>query len=616
MVPSMSQLNHTLPLIALAFFTTPVTAQIDNELDSMIVTATRTATAPDKLLASTSIITRSDIEQFNYQTLEEALTSLPGVVMANSGGLGKQTALFIRGTESNHTQILLNGVKLATNGFGMPQLEHISLDQIDRIELVRGPQSSLYGSESIGGTIQIFTKQAEIGFTPEFSLSYGSHNTQNTQLGFSAANEKSWFNINANHRKTDGFNACDGRSGTLFIGCFTTEPDDDAYRNTGLSLRAGHQFNKDTTIEVFSLSNEGETEFDGSIFSGNQTDFLQHTFGATFNTSITDIWSITTSLSQGRMEADNNKNGVDVNFADNKKNYFSLQNDFSINPDYLFSLGYEYEKDEIDTTNTFAETERDNHGYFGQLLGHAGANNFRLSLRIDDNEQFGHHTTGNIAFGRQLQPNLRFFASYGSAFSAPSLVDLYSPFGANPDLVPEESTSFEIGLNGQQHAVDWSLSFYQTRIEDLIILDGSFIPQNISEAVIKGIELTAATTLFGINFDGQISLMDPENKATGANNGNLLARRAEQTYSLKAYKTIGAYSISSQFFASGRRFDDAANTRRLAPFNTIDVALSYKVNKAISATVKATNLFNQEYETVSGFNTDGTNLLFTMSYRP
>ncbi len=605
-----------LPLFVLPLPLSAATAGSDTELDSMVVTATRTATAPDKLLSSTSIITREDIERFNYQTLEEALRSLPGVVMTNSGGVGKQTALFIRGTESNHTQILLNGVKLATNEFGMPQLEHISLDQIDRIELVRGPQSSLYGSQSIGGTIQIFTKQAELGFAPEFSLSYGSHNTQNTQLGFSVANAKSWFNISANRSKTDGFNACDGRSGTLFIGCFTTEPDDDAYRNTSLSLRAGHQFNKDTTIEVFSLSNQGETEFDGSIFSGNQTDFLQHTFGATFNTAVTDIWSITTSLSQGRMEADNNKNGVDVNFADNKKNYFSLQNDFSISPDYLFSLGYEYEKDEIDTTNTFSETERDNHAYFGQLLGHSGDNNFRLSLRVDDNEQFGHHTTGNIALGRQLQKNLRLFASYGTAFSAPALVDLYSPFGANPDLDPEESTSFEIGLSGQQHDIDWSLSFYQTRIDDLIVLDDSFIPQNISEAVIKGIELTAATTLYGINLDGQVSLMDPENKATGTNNGNLLARRAEQTYSLKAYKTIGAYSISSQFFASGRRFDDAANTRRLAPFNTIDVSLGYKVSKAILTTLKVTNLFNQEYETVSGYNTDGTNLLFTMSYRP
>ena len=604
-----------LPLITAPFMATSAFADIEN-LDSVVVTATRTAASPNKLLASTSVVTRADIERFNFQTLEQALTALPGVVIANSGGLGKQTSIFLRGTESNHTQILLNGVKLATNAFGAPQIEHIPLDQIERIELVRGPQSSLYGSESIGGTIQIFTKQGQIGFKPELSVSYGTHDTRNTQLGFSLGNEHSWLNINGSHRQTAGFNACDGRSGTLFIGCFTSEPDKDAYHNTSLSLRAGHQFNSDTSIEVFSLSSEGESEFDGSIFSGNQTDFLQHTFGATFNTAITDIWSIKTSLSQGRMEADNNKDGVDVNFTDNKTNYFSLQNDIQINPDYLVSLGYEYENDKITSSSAYTKDERDNEAVYAQLLGNVGASNFRLSMRVDDNEQFGEHTTGNIAFGHQIQDNFRIYASYGTAFSAPSLVDLYSPFGANPNLDPERSKSVEIGIAGRHYATDWSISTYQTRIDDLIILDGSFIPQNISEAVINGIEITAATQILGINIDGQVSLMDPENRAAGANKDNLLPRRAEQTYTLNAYKVVGPYRLSSQFFASGRRFDDAANTRRLAPFNTLDLAIAYQVNDAVQAQLKVANVFNQQYETVSGFHTDGANLLLTLSYRP
>ncbi len=604
-----------LPLITTPFIALPAFADLEH-LDSVVVTSTRTATLPDKLLASTSIVTRADIERFNFQTLEQALTALPGVVIANSGGLGKQTSLFLRGTESNHTQILLNGVKLATNAFGAPQLEHIPIDQIDRIELVRGPQSSLYGSESIGGTIQIFTKQAQVGFNPELSVSYGSHATKNSQVGLSFGNASSWLNINGSHHQTDGFNACDGRSGTLFIGCYTSEPDNDAYRNTSLSLRAGHQFTVNSTLEVFSLSSEGESEFDGSIFSGNQTNFLQHTFGTTFNNAISDAWSMTASLSQGRMEADNNKDGVDVNFTDNKTDHVSFQNDLQIHPDYLISLGYEYENDQIASSSAYTEDERDNEGYYAQLLGNMGPSNFRLSLRVDDNEQFGEHTTGNIAFGHQIQDKLRIYASYGTAFSAPSLIDLYSPFGANPNLDPERSKSIEIGLSGRHYATDWSISTYHTRVNDLIILDNTFVPQNISEAVIRGIEITAATQLLGVNIDGQVSLMDPENKASGSNQGKLLPRRAEQTYTLNMYKAFGPYRLSSQFFASGRRFDDVSNTRRLAPFNTLDLALAYQINDTVQAQLKVANVFNQQYETISGFHTDGTNALLTLSYRP
>ncbi len=603
----------TLPLLLLPLVSHNSFAE---QLDGLVVTATRTVTPAKQSLSSNVVITRDDIERFHYQTLEEVLSALPGVVMANSGGVGKQTSLFLRGTESNHTNIMVNGVKMATNAFGSTQLEHIALDQIDRIELVKGPQSSLYGADAIGGTVQIFTQQAKQGFNPELSVSYGSHDTRHAQFGFSAANESSWVSLQAGHKETEGFNACDGRSGVLFIGCYADEPDDDAYRSTALSLRAGHQFTANTSVEIFSLSNEGEVEFDGSVFSGNETRFLEHTYGITLDTAITDIWSITTSLSEGRSEADTSYNGTDVNFADNKKNYFTFQNDIQLNPDYLFSIGYDYEQDRITSDSNYAVTSRDNKAVFGQLLGRVGANDFRIALRSDDNEQFGQHTTGNLAIGRQIQPNLRVFASFGTAFSAPTLADLYFPFSSNPDLEPEESTSVEIGLTGQHFAIDWTASLYQTRIDDLIILDDTFTPDNISEAVIRGLELTAKTRLYDVDFDAQLTLMDPENRASGNNKGNVLTRRAEQTFSLKAHKSFGAYSIASTFYASGRRFDDAANTRRLSSYNTLDVNLGYQINKTMSADLKIANLFDQSYETISGFNSDSTHALLTFRYRP
>ncbi len=173
-----------------------------------------------------------------------------------------------------------------------------------------------------------------------------------------------------------------------------------------------------------------------------------------------------------------------------------------------------------------------------------------------------------------------------------------------------------MGLVGQHAGVNWSANIYRTKIKDLIALDAFFVPQNISEAVIKGLELQASTAVAGINLDGQFSWIDPEDRSGGVNDGNVLARRAEQTLTLNANKSLGDFSLASKVFVSGRRFDNAANTRRIAGFTTVDLVGAYKINNDLTAQVKVSNLFNEEYETVSGFNTDGTNIFFSINYQP
>lgn len=598
--------------MALPFISVPLITNAATDLDTMVVTATRTPITTDKLLSSVSVITRDDIERYNYHTIAEALGALPGVVISNSGGLGKQTSLFLRGTESNHTQIILNGVKLATNEFGAPQLEHIPISQIERIELVRGPQSSLYGSESIGGTIQIFTKKGAGKITPSISIGYGTHDTKETTIGLSGGDDVNWFNISLGYKESGGFNACDGRSASLFIGCFADEPDNDAYRNANSSLNAGHRFSNGTTLEIFSLHSKGKVEYDGFY---NETDFLQHTFGSSLVFDISTIWSITATLSQGRFEADNS-GAFATGFADNKQNNFSLQNDIKLSENHLLTIGYDYENDEIDESGSFSETERENNAVFAQFMGEIGKHNYRIALRNDDNEQFGSHTTGNIAWGTQISNHIRIHASYGTAFVAPSLIDLYSPFGANQNLDPERSESYEVGIEGQQAGINWSVNIFQTDIKDLIALDSFFVPQNISEVDIKGVELQASTQFMGIHFDTQFSLIDPENESNGVNDGNVLARRAKRTFTLNTHKSFGKFSLASKIFVSDRRFDDAANTRKLAGYTTLDLVGAYQINNSTNLQLKISNLFDEEYETVSGYNSDGANFFFSVHYRP
>jgi vitamin B12 transporter len=605
----MSKQLKPLSALVLALISHSAVSASSDNLDTVFVTATRTAINPNQALSAVSVITREDIETFNYQTLAEALTAIPGITIANTGGMGKQTSIFMRGTESNHTQLILNGVKLATNEFGAPQLEHIPIDQIERIEIVRGPQSAIYGSESIGGTIHIMTRRGGEGFSPSASVSYGSHDTKKTALGLSGGDDNNWFNINVGYSETNGIDACDGRSASLYFGCYADEPDRDGYDNFNSSLRAGHRFDNDATVEVFSLRSRGTTNYDGYYQSSN---YEQHTYGATVNAPLTEKWELVSSLSQGRMNRDD-KTASSTSTSDNKTTNFSLQNNLSLTDKHTLTVGYDYENDEINKSAGYSVSERDNHAVFTQLLGQSNSNNdYRLALRVDDNEQFGNHTTGNIAWGTWLTDSTRFHASYGTAFVAPSFVDLYSPYGANDSLKPEESKSYELGFSGNHMNVDWEVNAYQTDIDNLIVLDSYWVPQNIEKARIQGLELIAGTSLFDIDFNGQISLLNPKDR----NTDKVLARRAKQTLTLNAVKTVNQWKVASSLYVSGKRFDNQANTRRLGGFTTLDITTTYQVNKEVSLQLKAANLFDKDYETASGYNQDGANFLFSVHYRP
>lgn len=589
----------------------PLTTQANDteSFEDIVVTATRTSGVSTSSLSSVSVITEQDIKQYQYQSLAEALNSLPGISIANTGGLGKLTSLFMRGTESNHTQILINGVKLATNSFGTPQIEHIPLETVERIEVVRGPQSGLYGSSSIGGTIQIFTKQATSGFKPFANAAIGSDNTKKINGGFGAGNDFGWVNVQAGYTSTNGFNACDSRSADLFIGCFADEPDRDGYQNRHHSLRAGLNVTDTTDIEVFSLYTNSDTEFDGFY---NHSDVTQHTYGISINTALSQNWNVRSQISQGRFDSKSTGSGTGI--SNNTKDMFSIQSDLTVAENHLFSIGYDYEDDENDT-DAATVAERNNHGVFTQLQGNVDDFDYRLTLRHDDNEQYGTFNSGNIAFGYQLTSNLQAYISYGEAFTAPSFIDLDPASFGNPDLLPEESETIEIGLKGNHADINWSIALFETDITNLITLDSFFIPQNISKANIRGVEVTAKTRWLGVNWDAQLSLLDPTNDSNDANEGNILPRRAQNTFSVKANKQWKKFSLATVVNYSGRRFDNAANTRRLAPHTTVDITAGYKIAPSTQVQLKIANLFDESYETASGYNANDTNALLSISYQ-
>ena len=238
-------------------------------------------------------------------------------------------------------------------------------------------------------------------------------------------------------------------------------------------------------------------------------------------------------------------------------------------------------------------------------------------MRRDDNEQFGEHNTGNAAWGYTLHRGLRLSASYGTAFKSPTFNELYYPGYGNANLRPEESRSVEFGLSGKTNWGTWSSNVYETQIDDLIAFDAStFAPANIDQARIRGFEAILTSQIKAWNFTTNVTLLDPENRSSGANSGNVLPRRAEQSLRLDAGHQVGKYTLGATLFAEGKRYDDLANTRELSGYATVDLRAEYNLAQDWLLQARIENLLDKDYETAAFFNQPGRGFYMTLRYQP
>lgn len=599
--------------VALALHAGSLLAESTLRTEPIVVTATRTAETADETLTSVTVITREEIERRQAQSVEDLLRGEAGISVSNNGGPGKVTSIFLRGTESDHVLVLIDGIKVGSPTLGGAEFQDIPIDQIERIEIVRGPRSSLYGSEAIGGVIQIFTRRGGGAVTPAFSVGAGSHDTYNISSGVSGGGERAWFNVYANSFGTDGINACRGETGVG--GCYTSEPDKDGYWNNSGSFRAGYRISNSSDVDFHWLRAQGRTEYDGT--SQNRSKFLQEVYGARYRFAPTPWWHASLMAGRNRDDADNFENATFVSRFNTLRNVASWQNDFSLDENQLATIGVDYQDDKIQSSTTaYPVTSRDNRAVFSLYQGTFGRQHVEASLRQDDNEQFGTHVTGGVAWGYRFVKETNLYVSYGTAFKAPTFNELYYPGFGNPNLRPEKSHSTEVGIHGASGASRWSFSAFQTDVGDLIGIDASFMAINVDSARIRGLESTIATRAGPWDINASATLLDPRNLTSGANDGNVLPRRARQTVRVEATRSINAYRYGTIVRAEGPRFNDLANTRRLGGFATIDLIGEYAIAKHWLAQARIGNLFDKQYETALFFNQPGRELFFTLRYQP
>lgn len=605
-------------LLWLALVCANIAFATERQEKPIIVTATRTPQTVDSALASVTVISRQDIERQQARSVQDVLRGIPGVSISNNGGMGKSSFVYMRGTESDHVLVMIDNIKVGSATSGTTAFENIPIDQIERIEIVRGPRSSLYGSEAIGGVIHIITRKGTgSGFRQHLNFGGGSFGTLEGSTGMSYNGTQGWLNLTASGIGTQGFNACNGTSSA---GCFVdtadlTLYDRDGYRNVAGSMRGGYRFQNGLEIETNFMQSAGNTQFDGSYV--NKAVLMQQVVGGTIRYAPTDFWNFNLIAGSSREDSDNFLGTAFQSRFNTTRDIVTVLNTFTVAKNQQLTIGTDYQHDQVKSTEAYTLMSRQNWGVFAQHQANIAAHNLLFSIRHDDNQQFGSRVTGNAGWSYPLSDKFLLLANFGSAFKAPTFNELYYPGFGNANLRPEDSRSFEFGTRGHAGWGNWSVNAYETRIDNLIAFDSTlFAPNNIDEARIRGIEGIVTAQIMEWQINTNLTLMEPVSRGSNSYRGNILPRRAEQSFRLDINRAFGKYAVGSMLLVEGERYDDLANTRKLAPYAKLDLRAEYLFAPKWRLQGRIDNVSDEHYETAAFYNQAGRSFFAMVRYQP
>jgi vitamin B12 transporter len=596
---------------------------MDLHSSEVVVTANRIEQQKENALADVTIIDREQIERAGQSTLTEILSTQPGIEIESNGGVGATANVHIRGTNSQSVVVLIDGMRVASATLGTTSFSQIQPEQIERIEIVRGPASSLYGSDAVGGVIQIFTKQGKDGLHLSATAGYGSYNTQQAASNISGAIGKTRFALGVSSLVTDGISSLRIKSGL--------DADKDAFRNLSANGNISHTLAEGHEIGAQVYTSQGHYNFDGSDFPAHQ-DLRQESFAAFSNNKIYDAW--TSHLHIGKsMDTLDSTSSSGRSYLQTTQNQLSWQNDLKL-PLGTLVLAYDRLEDEVKGTVSFSQTSRINNGYLASYILEHNAHTFKLGLRRDINSQFGGHNTGNIAYGYKWNDFWKTSASFGTAYRAPTFNDLYWPFqsfGAfgsyqgNPNLKPETSRNKEITVSYDQGHHKVAVTAFHNEIDNLIVCcQGLFndTAANIGSATIQGLSTSYEGWFSSYHLRASADIQDPRNN----DNDKILARRSKQHGSLWLGQHWGDWEFGGEVITSGKRYNDADNAIKLGGYTLVNLTAKYQIDDDWSVNARINNLLDKQYTlattastfslTSPDYSTMGTNLFVSVRYSP
>ena len=590
---------------AAAALTFPSQAQV--QLKETVITATRTESRADAVISDVTVITREDIERGTGRTVSELLARVSGVQMAATGGLGKASSIFIRGTESRHVLLLVDGVRYGSATAGSANFDNIALENIDRMEVLKGPASALYGSDAVGGVIQIFTRKGTPGLHPYGSVTLGSAARREVSAGLSGGTADVTYSLGVQHLREKGFSATNPQ-----VAFNSYNPDADGFSQSSVNASVDWKFAPGWKADARVFQATGSTQFDnGPTAFDAKTDAVTKVLGLGVEGQLTAGWK--SRLALGKSE------DLSTSFSSPVPSVFNtLQDQWTwlneiATPIGKLVAGYERVVQKVGSTTTYSVDTRTTNSWLAGLNGAAGAHSWQLNLRRDQDSQFGDATTGLAGYGFKFTPNWRAHAAYGSSFKAPTFNQLYfvSPFfNGNPSTQPEFGRSSELGVAYAAGADEVKLTYFANRLKGFI--NATTVVTNVPYARIDGWTLAYEGQRDAWTFRAALDLLDARNELTQRK----LPRRADRQLTAGVDYAVGAWKFGTTLLAASNRFDNAANTVPLGGYATVDVHADYALAKDWSMQARINNLGDKPYETAAGYNQAGRSTYLTMRYQP
>ena len=595
-------------------------AYADTPMEMLIVTPTRMPQPLDQAIADTTVLTQQDIRKSGAPDVPALLRSLPGVEVAQSGGLGSQSSVFMRGANSNQVLVLLDGVRINSATTGATALEHIMLDDVERIEVVRGNVSSLYGSEAIGGVIQIFTKQGHGTPAINASAGIGSHGTQRLAAGYSGSVNDTSFSVNAGKVKTDGVSAMNP---SIMPGA---NPDNNGYDNDTLDAQVKHAFSANHSVSASVFGTRGISSYDNAFGAPTDINKLEENmrkYSLASDDQISEIWHSLLRLAQGTDDSRSYTNGVQSSRFETQSNQLTWQNNLKIADNQHVDLALEHLGQAVSSDTLFTQTSRNVNSLLGGYVGEFGAQQIQFNLRQDRYSDFGTANTGLLGYGLSFTDHWRATATISNAFKAPTFNDMYYPFqnygggytySGNPNLQPERSQNREAGLHYAVNGQRVDAVYFDNRISDLIACNAACSTVvNINRAQVDGQEFNYAGEFGNTRLNANATFQNPRDSVTG----QVLLRRAKEFANVKASHDLGAWNMGVEVRYSGTRqdYDLNGNIVTLNSYALLNFTARYRINKRLNVSTHLDNLFNRDYSEVYGYNTLGRTLFVGLNYR-
>ncbi|WP_423598613.1 TonB-dependent receptor plug domain-containing protein [Roseateles sp. MS654] len=598
----------------------PTTAPFrGRQLDEVTVTATRSPMKLSEVAADLTVIDRDTIERQGFGNVAALLRNVAGLQITSNGGPANTTSVFIRGAETRHTVVLIDGIRIDGQSTGGARWENLPLSLIERVEVLKGPASALYGSDAIGGVVQIFTRQGSGRPLLDLGLGGGNLGQAKAEVALSGGTAAFDYAGSLSVDRGTGFNVYTNAAARSF------NADRDGWRNYTGSLRLGGRVAEGQRLELIALKSRTDAGYD----AGRTADDRSITESLAAKLSLKSTWSeaFSTQLAAGQSEEDYETKPGSPYLTKTRIRSASLLGFYRINGQHQLNGLLERREDRLVNADLTAggRSTRSQNAVGLSYLGTLDALTLQAHGRHDDDSEFGGIDTGSVGAGYRLGSGWRVMASVGNAFRAPTLYQRGSVYGPNTtlpgveELRPERAYNREAGLSWAQGGFDFALTAFHNRVTDLIAFGAAGTCRstlgcysNVARATLKGASLKGGAQLGPVRLSATADFLDP----TDANTGRVLQRRAKRFGTLRAETTLSAWTLGASVVGSGARFDDAANRTRLGGYGLLNLDAQLAIAKDWRLQLNVDNAFNRDYQTANFYQQAPRTWFVSLRYTP